>query len=451
LSSVDMAGNSQGLTGTLSDFIVSTEAAKIPPDAYEHARVAFMDWVGVTMAGKDDPLVHKLIQYADIMGGNQQSTVIGHKMKKSVAQATLINGSASHALDYDDTLVAFFGHPSVTLFPSLLALSEWKEKSGSDFLTAYLVGLEAGATVGASAGLQHYMVGWHATSTIGHLASAAGCARLLGLDRQQVSYALGIAGTQACGLKRVFGTMCKPFHAGRASEAGLMAAMLAGEGFTSAEDILEGPHGFFAALKGAEQKEVVARLGVRWEVEGLAQKYHASCHATHSPLEAAWSVVKEKEIALDNIESITVHSSQLALDAAGKMNPTTGLEGKFSIPYCVANALLRGVTGMEAFTDEKVNDPAVRALMEKVKVVLDPGIAALESKVEVETADGNVYSAFSDILREIPPLDTKRERIVLKTMDLCAPVLGSEAAQKMVDQILNLERIENMRSFAETL
>ena len=446
-----MAEDSQGLTAALSDFIVSTDAARIPPDAYEHARVAFMDWVAVTMAGKDDPLVHKLIRYADIMGGNPQSTVVGHKMKKSVAQATLINGSASHALDYDDTLVAFFGHPSVTLFPSLLALSEWKEKSGSDFLTAYLVGLQAGATVGASAGPQHYLVGWHATSTIGHLASAAGCAKLLGLDRQQVSYALGIAGTQASGLKRVFGTMCKPFHAGRASEAGLMAVMLASEGFTSAEDILEGPHGFFATFKGAEREEVVARLGVSWDVEDLAQKYHASCHATHSPLEAACGVVKEREIALDSIKSITVHSSQLALDAATKMNPSTGLEGKFSIPYCVANALLRGETGMAAFTDEKVNDPAVGALMEKVKVVLDPGIMALQSTVEVETADGNIYKGFSDILQQIPPLDRKREKIALKAMDLCAPVLGNDGAQRMLDQIMNLERIENMRSFAETL
>jgi 2-methylcitrate dehydratase PrpD len=196
---------------------------------------------------------------------------------------------------------------------------------------------------------------------------------------------------------------------------------------------------------------VVALLGVKWDVENLAQKYHASCHATHSPLEAVWGVVKEKDIALESIKCITVHSSQLALDAATKMSPKTGLEGKFSIPYCVANALLTGVTGMAAFTDEKVIDPAVRALMEKVKVVLDPGIMGLQSTVEVETADGSIYKGFSDILQQIPPLDRKREKIALKAMDLCSPVLGSDGAQRMLDQIRNLERIENMRSFAETL
>lgn len=446
-----MAENSQGLTKKLANFIATADATKIPDEAYEHAKVAFMDWVAVTIGGKDDPLVHKLIHYADMMGGHEQATVIGHNMKKSVSQATLINGSASHALDYDDTMALFFGHPSVTLFPSLLSLSEWKEKSGHDFLTAYLVGLQVGATIGACAGFEHYMIGWHATSTVGHLASAAGCARLLGLDEQQASYALGIAGTQSSGLKRVFGTMCKPFHAGRASEAGLVSALLASDGFSSADDILEGPHGFFAAFKGAENADMVSRLGVQWDVTDLAQKYHASCHATHSPLEAVWGIVRDERIALADIKSISVHSSQLALDAAGKLEPSTGLEGKFSIPYCVANALLRGATGIEAFTDEKVNDPGVKALMQKVTVVLDPEMKALESKVEVETKDGKVYSSFSDILQQIPPLEVKRERIRDKALALCKPVLGEDRTALVIEQIASLETVENMKSFAQAL
>ena len=139
----------------------------------------------------------KLIAYADTMGGNPQATIIGHTMKKSVSQAALINGSASHVLDYDDTLVSFFGHPSVTLFPSLLALAEWQGKTGKEFLTAYLMGLQIGGTIGVCAGLDHYMAGWHATSTLGHLASAAGCAKLLGLDVDQTRNALGIAATQS--------------------------------------------------------------------------------------------------------------------------------------------------------------------------------------------------------------------------------------------------------------
>ena len=237
-----------GLTRCLASFIVQTGPAMIPPEIFQHTKVAFKDWLAVTLAGKDDPLVAKLIRYSDQLGGNPQATVLGHGIKKNLSHAALINGSASHALDYDDTMKSFLGHPSVTLFPGILALAEWEGKKGIDFLTAYIVGLKAGAVIGAGAGLGHYMAGWHGTSTIGHLASAAANAKLKGLDEDKTVWALGIAGTQAGGLKRVFGTMCKPFHAGRASEVGLTAALLAEDGFTSAEDILEGAHGFFSCF-----------------------------------------------------------------------------------------------------------------------------------------------------------------------------------------------------------
>lgn len=437
------------LTRAIARFIVNTEDTAIPQQVCEHAKVAFMDWLAVTMAGNEDPLVKKLIRYADLMGGNEQATILGHGLKKSVSQAALINGAASHALDYDDTLRAFLGHPSVTLFPALLALGEWKEKSGTNFLIAYIIGLKAGAAIGACAGMEHYMSGWHATSTLGHLASAAACARLMGLDEQQTSYALGIAGTQASGLKRVFGTMCKPFHAGRSSQAGLMAALLAEDNFTSAEDILEGPHGFFQVLKGEVNEKVVATLGKTWDIENLAQKYHASCHATHSPIEAALSIVEKEGLSPEEISSIEIHSSQLALDAAGNMAPRTGLEGKFSIPYCVANAILRGNTGMQAFTDEKVNDPEVVGFMEKISVSLDNGIEALEANVKVKAAGGREFSAFSDILKQIPDLEIKRSKIKEKFSDLCGPVLGEAKTEDLMEAILALEEVGSIGSLVD--
>ena len=446
-----MGDGNSGLTARLGAFIAGTDAKKIPDEAFEHAKVAFMDWVAVTVAGKDDPLVKKLIDYANTMGGNEQATILGHGMKKSVSQAALINGSASHALDYDDTLASFLGHPSVTLFPSLLALGEWQEKSGEDFLGAYLIGLQVGITIAQCAGMEHYMAGWHGTSTIGHLASAAGCAWLLGLDAKHAAYALGVGATQSSGLKRVFGTMCKPFHAGRSSQAGLMSALLAQQGFTSAEDVLEGPHGFFQVLHGNGNEEPAARLGEEWGVEDLSQKYHASCHATHSPLEATLTIVEKEKVSLEEIETIHVQSSQLALDAAGKKEASTGLEGKFCIPYCVANALVTGQTGTQAFTDEKVRDPGVKALMDKITVALDPEMKTLESRVEMKTRGGKVYSAFTDVLKEIPALETKRERVKSKYFDLCGPVIGAEKTGELADRILGLEKLSNVRPFAESL
>ena len=438
------------VTEKIAAFVAETREADIPREMYHHARVAFMDWMAVTLGGKDDPLVDKLISYADKLGGLPQATIIGRGgMKKSVADAALVNGAASHVLDYDDTLVSFLGHPSVTLFPALLALSEWREGSGRDFLTAYLIGLQAGAVVGACASLDHYMAGWHATATLGHIASAAACARMLGLEKTQTQYALGIGATQSSGLKRVFGTMCKPFHAGRAAQSGLMAALLAADGFTSAEDILEGPQGFFQALKGNINKDAVELLGLGWDVVNLSQKYHASCHATHSPLEAALAVVNEEGLSPDRIAAITVNSSQLALDAAGKLRPRTGLEGKFSIPFCVANAIITGVTGTQAFTDQQVNDPRIQALMEKITVSLDPGKTALEATVVVEDIDGGRFERFSDILQQIPPLEMKETRVRQKFIDLCRPVIGSDKTEAALRDIEELDALTSMKTFAE--
>jgi len=446
-----MSENGAGFTAKLASFVAHTYDENIPQWVYEHAKVAFMDWLAVTFAGKDDPLVKILIDYTEMMGGKKQATIIGYNMKKDMSSAALINGSASHVLDYDDTLVSFFGHPSVTIFPSLLALSEWQGKSGKDFLTAYIIGLQVGSTIGACASLDHYMGGWHATSTLGHLASAAACSRLLGLSEKQATYALGIGGTQSSGLKRVFGTMCKPFHAGRASQSGLLAALLAEKGFTSAEDILEGPQGFFEALKGKVNEDILTMLGVGWDVQNLQQKYHASCHATHSPLEAALAIIKGENIELDAIKSITIHASTLSLQAAGKNEPASGLEGKFSISYCVANALLRGVTGMQAFTDEKVNDPAVRTIMKKINVINDPKIMALESIVEVEVNNGKSFNAFSDILQQTPSLEVKKERVASKFLDLCEPVLGKKKSLALKKKIEAMDTLQDMKDMAKIL
>ena len=440
-----MTEQQPGMTRKLAQFIVETDAAGISDEIFAHAKVALLDFLAVTFGGKDDPLVGKLIRYADRMGGSTVSTIIGHGMKKSMEQAALINGAASHALDYDDTLVSFLGHPSVTLFPALLSLSENRATSGRDFLTGYLIGLQVGGTIGACAGLDHYLGGWHGTATLGHFASAAGCARLLGLSEKKTLCALGIAGTQSSGLKRSFGTMCKPFHAGMAAQSGLLAALLAEDGFTGAADILEGPQGFFEALKGKVNEEILGFLGLGWDVVNLNQKYHASCHATHSPLEAAREIAAENDIAVENIEKIVVHSSEVTFQAAAQMNPQTGLEGKFSVPYCVANALLNEVTGMAAFTDDKVNDPPVRELMKKIEMKKDPQKTALEATVDITVKGGQTFSGFSDILQKIPPLDVKIDRVRAKFLDLAATAeIPEERAKQIAEIVENLENVADL-------
>lgn len=440
------------LTKILSQFIVEMKSTDIPLHIFEHAKLAFLDWLGVTLAGKDDPLVQKLIRYADLMGGNKQATILGYGMKTNLSQCALINGAASHVLDYDDTLEAFLGHPSVTIFPSLLALSEWNEKSGFDFLAAYIIGIQVGATIGACAGMEdHYRSGWHGTSTIGHFASAAACARLLELNEKQTVYALGIAGTQACGLRRSIGTMCKPLHAGRASQTGLLAALLAAEGFVGAEDILEGPNGFFEVLKGKINDKAVDALGKTWEIENLCQKYYPSCLGTHSPMEAAILVVQREGLAMKDIKSIRVYCSPLTVDVAGKKEPRTPLEAKFSIPYCVASLLIRGDASVKAFTDEKLNAPEVKQLMKKISVDSDKKMTTISCHVEVETVEGNVYSQYADVMKDIPELDLKKKKVRNKFIDLCIPILGDKKADKIMKVIDSLEKIGNIRTIIEQI
>ncbi len=446
-----MEENRIDLTRKIARFIVNTNAGDIPQPALEHAKVALMDWIAVTLAGKDDPLAAKLVNYAELLGGREQATVIGYGIKKNISQAALINGAASHALDFDDTLEVLVGHPTVTLYPALLALAEWEGLTGRELLAAYLIGLKTAAVIAQCGCMEHYMHGWHATSTIGHFASAAGCSKLLGLDEQQTVYALGIAGTQASGLKSAFGTMCKPFHAGKASQAGLMSALLASDGFTGADNILEGTFGFLEVLNGKLNKNAAEALDAPWEAADLAQKYHASCHATHSPIEGTLAIIEEEGLNSDDIKSIKLDVSELAIGAAGKTDPQTGLAGKFSIPYCVANALLRGDTGTPAFTDDKVNDPQVKEFMKKISLARNDDFKLVEAIIELETTNGKIHSRTVDVMKDVPDLEKKKEKITAKLLDLSSSYLDKEKAAYLVETINSLDKIENVQKLAGLL
>jgi 2-methylcitrate dehydratase PrpD len=441
-----------GFTQAIAQFIVETAPEAIPADAYEQAKVAFLDWLAVLLAGKDEPLVVKLIEQAKMLGGHEQATILGHGLKTNVSLAALVNGSASHALDYDDNLKAFSGHPSVTLFPGLVALSEWQEKSGMAFLTAYIIGLEAACAIGACMGFkEHYGRGWHGTSTLGRFAAAAACSRLLGLNIQQTLYALSIAGTQASGLRRVFGTMCKPLHAGKASQIGLESALLAQDGFTGVEDILEGPQGFFQVMGGKEDDASLEALGQSWQIRNLSQKFHASCLETHGAMEAALNIATKNRLLFHEIRSVKIRTTPICMNVAGIQEPKTGLEGKFSIPYCVANALLRSNTGPQAFTDEKVLAPEIRQFMKKISVrpaseFEGVGVAA---EVVIKDIQGREFQEYFDPL-VAPPIEVKKEKVKSKFMNLCRDMMGEKAAIRAVDAILAMEKTPSMRELVST-
>ena len=439
------------VTGELARFIASTKYEDIPEIVIAEAKICFLDWLSVTLAGVNDPMVESVIQTVELLGGTPQATVIGKGLRTSVVNAALANGMSSHVLDFDDTSVDFLGHPSVTLFPSLLALSEWQQKGGRDMLRAFVIGYEVGCRVALGATPNHYLAGWHGTSTIGTFSSAAGSARLLGLGSQQIMFALGVAGTQAAGLKAVFGTSCKPFHAGKASSNGLLAALLAQKGFTSINNILEGTQCFWEVFsKDPRPQDAIADLGTKWHILNNKYKFHASCYGTHAPIEAALKLKRDHAIDPDSIEKIDITVSRPMLQVAGKTKPEKALEGKFSIPYSVANALLTEDTGINAFIDKKVNEPRVVSLRDRIALTPSDGLAPFESEVTIYSGKTH-YKTKLNILELVLGDELKKRDMLTKFRSLSTPILGDARVQEIIKKVERLEEERSMSDFVALL
>ena len=435
------------ITKALSEYLVNLKFSDLPSDVVEGAKLCFLDWLGVTLSGSKEPLTGILLQLAETQGGAPQATVIGKRKKTSLLQAALINGSASHALDFDDVHLKMMGHPSAPVFPAILALAEWKRLSGKEFIAAFIAGFEAECRIASIVYPEHYLCGWHATGTLGHFGAAAGCANLLGLSPSQTVYALGIAGTQSSGLKQAFGTMCKPFHAGKAAMNGLLAALLAEKGFTSSTDMLEGEKGFSKVLSTrSDPAKALEQLGEDYAVREVVFKHHASCFETHPAIDAILTLKEEYGLTADQVDSIHLNAFTIACDIAGKPTPQTGLEGKFSLAFCVALALGDGNTGEPSFKDEKVRDPRLIALRDKVKIEPDSSLSPSRARIKIVTKDGRILEKLMDTLDLSKDREKIKKDLTQKFRDLSTPVLGREKTEKLISAIPHLEEIPDLNT-----
>src|SRR6266481_1727602 len=332
------------------------------------ARQCVLDYLGVALAGAADPLVRILLDELTEAGGAPQAGIIGHETRLPALSAALVNGAAAHALDFDDVNMAMPGHPSVAILPALLALAELKGSSGREVITAFVAGYETTCRIGAALQPGHYNLGFHSTATVGSFGAAAACARLLDLDAAAMATALGIAGTQAAGLKSQFGTMCKPFHAGKAAQNGLLAARLAARGFSSRTDIVECVQGF--ALTHGPDFAPAAALATPeggFHIFNNLFKYHAACYMTHGPIESARALRERHGVKPEQIARMTLSLDKSCERVCNIPAPTDGLEAKFSLRQTVAMAL-SGVdtASLAAYSSETATDPALVALREKV-------------------------------------------------------------------------------------
>lgn len=383
----------------IAGFAIRLADGDIPARARNLATDAITDCIACSVAGCSTALAGHLLKVIGSTPGEHKTgaLLLGTKRRAStIYDAALYNGAIAHALDYDDISHPAYSHPSAVLVPAIFAVAEGNGATGAEIVTAFVIGLETFGRLGRALNLQHYKNGWHATSTFGSLAAAVAAARILRLSEQQMRMAMGIAASAAGGLRANFGTMTKPLHAGYAARNGVLAALLAREGVTAAEDALLHKFGFTNTFNHCQGIDAGALRPQEPALEiltdyGIALKAFPSCAATHTAVEAALILRSKLADRLGDISSVRVGVSEFALEPLIYVKPATPLEGKFSMHYCVAAALVRGALDLGSFNERGINDPAINELISRISMEVDARIhddREFASVVTVETRNG---------------------------------------------------------------
>lgn len=457
------------LTDYVSRFIVDAALEDVPSDVVHLAKRSILDGIGLAFAGnvaESGPLVR---QYLGSLGcSDGPSTVIGSDIRITPRFAAFANGVAIHADDYDDTQLAvaqdrvygLLTHPTAPVLPGVLALSEQLDKSGRELLAAYLIGMEVECKVAEAINPRHYQHGFHSTATIGAIGSAAGSARLLTSDTGEVARALSIGASQAAGLRENFGTMTKPFHAGRAAESGVVAANFAQMGWTAASTILEANRGFFQAAGGGyDASQIDGKLGDPWTFAfpGVSIKPHPSGSLTHPGMGAFLDLVLENDLRPEQVKHIKVGTNQNMPNALIHHEPKNELQAKFSMEFCMAILLLERKAGLAEFTTEVVNRPDVQEMIKKVDFGVHPeaeaaGYDKMTTIIDVELNDGGTLTTRADFGKGSPSNPMTDEELEGKFHE-CAEWGGipRNQADELAAAIWDLENLSSARDLSRLL
>ena len=451
-----MSSQSLSPLDQMAAFIAGAEP---PEPARARALAAVIDTVGVGIAGSIEPaaeIVRRTLGPLDLrtlgpstpgtLGPSDPRTlgpcsIWGTQFRASAADAALANGTAAHALDYDDMCFVSLAHPSAPIVPAILAAGELTGVSGRAILDAHIVGFEIQARLGRLMNPRHYQRGWHCTSTLGSISSAAGTARMLGLDAQATAHALSIAASSAAGLKENFGTMVKPLHAGLAARDGVLAAILAKSGLTASAKALDGPQGYLHAFDSESEDlaSVTGDLGTRWEIldTGITVKLYPSCAGTHPTLDAVLDLLAEERFTADMVQSIDVDVDPIVPTILIYARPTSALEAKFSLPFCVAAAVVFGSVGIETFDDARIRDPRVTSLMPRVTMRVDEEIgkgkpSLTEARVRVTLTDGRVLVREAHGARGYPEKPATAGELEKKFLSCARRAVPESEAQRIL-------------------
>jgi 2-methylcitrate dehydratase PrpD len=441
------------LEATLAAFVTDLRYDDVPEAARTTIERAFVDTVGVTLAGSVADAGARVRRLAT-SAGTGETTLLGTDETASLTDAVLANGTAGHALDYDDLSWAMDGHPSVPLVAPALAIGESVDASGADLVTAFAAGFEAECYVAEPVSPTHYEQGWHPTSTFGTFGATATAASLLGLDGVETRQALSIAASMPAGLKRNFGTMTKPLHAGLAGRSGVTAALLARDGFTADDAAISGDRGFWDRY--AEGRERVSDPpGTPWRLldTGISIKAYPCCYFTHTSVALAAELGDEYGLTPDAIERVETTTSRGAGDALVHPDPETGLEAKFSMEYALAAALVFDRVGLAAFEPAAIEDTEVQHVRDRASFHVDDSLPykSNHARVVVETTSGERYER---VLEEPPgtPANPLSESALKTKFLACATrVLDRPAAADAFDALRTLRSQERVRDLLSLL
>ena len=432
-------------TKVLANYLVTSKIEDIPDDVRHEARRSLVNYLGCALGGSPEPAMDAAMRALGPYSGSRTARVLGRSERFDPLHASLMNGISSHVHDYDDTTPKNYIHPTSPVASALFAYSSSSVVSGQDFMHAFILGFEAECRVGNAVFPAHYDAGWHITGTAGVFGAAAAIGRLLGLSEREMVWALGLAATQAAGLREMFGSMAKSFHPGRSAQNGYSAALLAQSGFTSGEHGIEGPRGF-AAVQSAKYdlSKVTQGLGVDFDLRTNTYKPFPCGIVIHPTIDGCIQIHNEHHPSPDAIQAVRLRVAPLVMDLCNKQQITEGLEGKFSVYHGAAIGLIRGKAGLQEYTTETVADPQIKRIRESATAVADPSITEDQVHIEVELTDGATIEKFVEqSLGNIHRPMTDRQ-LSDKFRDQAVYALPAAQVDELIEQCWQIDGLEDL-------
>ena len=457
------------LTRYVSDFICTTQLSDLPQEVVTLGKKHILDGLGLALSGGASHcggLVRKHL--GELHLGAGPATVIGTRLKVAPRFAAFANGVGIHADDYDDTQLAvaadrvygLLTHPTAPALPAALAMAEATGASGAQAMLAYHLGVEVECKISEAINPRHYQTGFHSTATCGTFAAAAAASRLMGMNEETTMRALSIAGSQSAGLRENFGTMTKPFHAGRSSESGVAAAQFASYGWTATDKILEAPRGFFSAAGGGYDAGAIAgKLGKPWTFAepGISIKPHPSGSLTHPGMTEMIRLMRENKIQAKDVVRVRVGTNHNMPNALIHHRPRNELQAKFSMEFCMAILLLEGRAGLAEFTDEVVLRPDVKAMIEKIDFVVDKeaeaaGYHKMTTIIDIELTDGRKVSGRADFGKGSPAMPMSYDDVAGKFRENAEFArFPKQRAEEVVEMVRSLETLPSISMLMDKL